>query len=511
MDKFIRYILYFILGLFSVSAFAQQVNTLYFMENVPTRHILNPAFQPKTDFYLSLPIIGYTQFSAGNNSLTLKDVVYRNNDGQTITFLNDDAGINHFYNSLKQTTVLNSNFQTNLLSFGFRSADFFWNFSVSQRFQGMVGLPKDIFQISFYGTSILLNNRFNFKTLQGDLSLYTEVALGFSKIMNENLTLGIKPKFLIGNANLSNTNNSINLDAGIDAWVLKGSGSINESGPVAFNFPEFQSLSYELPASNSDWLKPSGTGAGIDIGLEYLLNERLSFSASLTDLGFIHWFRNARNVNYQTDFHFDGIGELSSSNSIESWEDIYNTLIVRNSLLDSIFIGFNEATQITQSESAYTTGTTSKLNLGLEYELFERKLSLGLLSRTQIFKKTITGEITGSVNAKPFSWLNSSISYSVLNGNLSTFGAGISVNAGIVNLFLSTDYLFFKKVNLPLSTISNSLPENYIPIPYNSKMLNLSLGINFMFNLPERFKPKINKRNGLHNTIGTDDCHCNWN
>ena len=39
---------------------AQQVNTLYFMENVPVRNSLNPAFQPLSNFYLGFPAVGFS-------------------------------------------------------------------------------------------------------------------------------------------------------------------------------------------------------------------------------------------------------------------------------------------------------------------------------------------------------------------------------------------------------------------------------------------------------------------
>ena len=70
-------VIYFVFSV--ISAFSQQVNTTYFMENVPERNILNPAFQPLTDYYIGLPAIGYTQIGLGNNSVTLKDFIYNQN------------------------------------------------------------------------------------------------------------------------------------------------------------------------------------------------------------------------------------------------------------------------------------------------------------------------------------------------------------------------------------------------------------------------------------------------
>src|ERR1035437_1699005 len=105
MKIILRYlVLSLLIGAFHLNAQAQQVNTLYFMENVPVRNNLNPAFQPITNFYLGLPILGLTQFGIGNNSLSLKDVIY-NNNGQTISFLDQNGDINRFNNTLKSTTV----------------------------------------------------------------------------------------------------------------------------------------------------------------------------------------------------------------------------------------------------------------------------------------------------------------------------------------------------------------------------------------------------------------------
>jgi hypothetical protein len=46
MKKTLRSILFAILLIGASSINAQQVNTLYFLENAPMRHTINPAFQP---------------------------------------------------------------------------------------------------------------------------------------------------------------------------------------------------------------------------------------------------------------------------------------------------------------------------------------------------------------------------------------------------------------------------------------------------------------------------------
>jgi hypothetical protein len=62
MKHYIRIFALSVLVSFFGLAHAQQVNTLYFLENAPMRHIINPAFQPVSKVYVTLPAMGYTSF-----------------------------------------------------------------------------------------------------------------------------------------------------------------------------------------------------------------------------------------------------------------------------------------------------------------------------------------------------------------------------------------------------------------------------------------------------------------
>ena len=540
-----NWFIFLLISILPLYAYSQQVNSLYFMENVPIRHILNPAFQPQVDFYLSLPIIGFSQFNIGNNSLTLKDIIYKKN-GQTVTFLNDDIGINQFYNTLKPTTVIRTDLQTNILSFGFKRKSTFWNFSLNEKIDGMISIPNDLFQISFYGTREITNNSFNFTTLQSNFTLYTEAAFGLSTQLDDRLTIGAKIKFLLGSANISNINRRLTLNAGIDGLSIKGEGTINESGPVQIDFRDFQSISFTAPANTNDWLRPSGIGAGMDMGIDYRLNKNINLSAAITDLGFIRWTRNARNVNYTTDVAFNGVGQFSSDMDINTLAEVYSRFIVGNSVIDSVATLLTESSSRERSAKPYSTATTSKLNLGVEYKLLNNRLSLGLLSRTQIFKRIITEEITTSINARPSKWLNATLSYSLINGNWSTLGAGLGLTTGIFHWFVATDYIPFRKVDFLLTDIDPTLPNLTLPIPYNSKAFNLSVGMNLVFNARDKKQSKgrliwgrcgdskkptfkaasnksgpdndnrsskggnVNSRTGLHRSKIENDCNCDW-
>lgn len=517
------------------------------MENVPVRHFLNPAFVPMADFYLSLPVVGFIRGDIGNNSIALKDVIY-NQDGRTVTFLNNQQGVDRFYNKLNPNTILHGSYQMNLLSFGFKRDDGFWNFSLNSRVEGNASIPRDFFKASFYGTTDIIENSFRLTKLQSDLTLFTEVALGYSERIDDRLTAGGRLKLLLGVANASNTNKSIRLNAGIGGWSLRGNGAINISSPVELDFSgDF--FTYRLPDQFAGWARPSGIGAGADFGIDYRLNDNVNLSAALTDLGFIRWYGNTHNYNYSSDFSFEGVAEFTGDVTDETLEDAYNRFIIGNALLDSISTSFSQSTDANHTTNRYFTGLSSKLNLGVEYKMLDNRLGLGLLSRTQFFKMAIAQEVTLSVNARPVKWFNATVSYSALNGNFGSVGAGIGLKTGKLHWFAAADYIAFEYVHFPLDELDASLAGVEVPVPYNSKAFNLSAGVNIVFDAgntklrkirycgrceKEKFTPnkkplyktgqtdtkpdsrarKAKERNkkgkGLHKSTAKDDCNCSW-
>ena len=464
-------------------ALAQQVNTLYFMDNIPFRHTLNPAFQPVQDVYVGLPVVGFTQLSFGNNSVALKDVIYKFN-GQTVSFMHPDGGsVDKFYRTLQSTGLISSSFETNLLSFGFRHKTAFWSFTLTEKFNSLIAIPRDAFNLALYGTPLLFDNKFNLTKLETDESLYTEAALGYAKVLNKKWSVGAKLKYLFGSANFSNTNTMIKMNAGIDQWTLVGEGYVNYSSPVAVSIaPDFKSMTYSLPATTNDWLKRSGAGAGFDIGATYNSTPSLTFSAALLDVGFIRWKKNALKVNYKTDYTFDGIKGIDLSSS--------NLNISGNSLADSIVTALDSASTYGSTNTSYSTFTPAILNMGAEYTFLNKKISVGLLSRSQFFKNTISEEITLSVNARPTERFNTSLSTSFFEGRLGSVGVGVGLRTGFIHWTLAADYIPFQ-----LSTYQGT------PIPYNTKTFNIALGVNLVFD-------KIVPAFGLHKKVANKACNC---
>ncbi len=455
------------ISLFTVlttSVYGQQVNSQYFLENVPTRHYLNPAFQPTSNVYVSLPGLGYTQFGFSNNSLSLKDVIYKDANGNPILFLNPNGGNkDKFYRKLRKNTIFRTDLQMNLLGFGFRTNDAYWTFGLSAKVDGQLSMPKDFFKLALYGTPEIQDNMYDLKHFGLDASAYLEAALGYSRPINDQWTVGGKVKFLWGIANISTRNEQLMLNAGINQWNIQGKGMLNISSPLPIDIDSENQIETG-DFYFSDALKPSGLGAGIDLGATYKPLDELTISVAVTDLGFIRWRNNPVNISYDINYPFDGFLQDASSISLDgiSVDDMIG------GLTDSIKYDM-------QGRNAYTTGTTAKLNIGGEYAFLDNKLSAGLLSRTMFHKSRVYEEITISAIARPADWANFVLSYSILNGR-SSFGLGIGLRSGPINWHFSADYLTFGYAGYPISEGGFK-----VPVPYNTKGLNFAMGINLVF------------------------------
>ena len=170
-----------VIGLFLACASlisAQQVSTLYFLENAPMRHTINPAFQPVSNFYLTLPLLGYSNVWLGTNGWTMADFVFKGPNGNTITPFHPDA-MDWGKKNTKQF-ALDVDINANILGFGFRVKDGYFHFNVSEHLYVGTSVSSSIFLLNKINTEV--DNTYS---LSATASAYTEIAAGYSHRINE--------------------------------------------------------------------------------------------------------------------------------------------------------------------------------------------------------------------------------------------------------------------------------------------------------------------------------------
>ena len=450
---------------------AQQVNTLYFLENAPMRHIINPAFQPVSKVYVTLPAIGYTSFWAGNNAFTMQDFIYKDAiTGNTITPLHPNANPN-WLDKKPNTVLFDADAYLNLLGFGFRIKDFgYVHVNISEHIIGGIGLGKSLFGLNDLSSGIV-----------GPLSVgvnataYTDIALGYSHKINDQWTVGGKFKFLVGQAYVGANIDDLQVATGYDQLQATGEGNIIAAAPLMWeqlpenieNLPEmdFNSL---VSKNITDLIKPAGLGAAFDLGMTYKPIEQLQITASVTDLGFIRWTNLAQGA-FSVDTTFNGL-------DLEYNDYVYDGSFQVDSLTSDLtneLMGYTDALQINDLKKGHPLARmlTANLNIGIDANFWNNRVGVGLYSRTRFYNNAVTEELTFGAAFRPVNWFNLAASYSFINGHWSNIGAALSLAPydGLM-LTLATDYI-------PTTYATAAAEDSKLSLPYKTPGVNLSFGI----------------------------------
>ncbi len=445
-------------GIGYTSAQAQTSQTLYFMDRVPQSVFLNPAHRPGHNFYIGLPMISSLNINAKSNFASFSDLVFKHPQYDSlISFLHPDADTGEFISKLRDRNTIGPDLNVGILSFGFRVNSSYFSFSIAERASFSATLPRELILLALQGNEQFAGRTADFSNLGGELNYYREYAAGYSLPVNDRLTAGGRAKLLFGKANFSFADKDISLytDPGSYNMRLRSKFTMNFSMPVTLVKNENGDIE-DINARNDyeagDFIFNSGNaGAAIDLGATYRLSEPLMIYASITDLGFINWKQDVYNLSMDGDFEFAGL-DLSPVFSHGDDSD------PGDNLLDSLKANF----RINDTGNAYLRGLPARIYLGATYGLTPG-ISLGLLSRSEIYHQNIEQAVTLSANATAGRWLSYSVSYTAMNHSYDNLGMGLSLRGGGFNFYVLSDNI--------LSTFT----------PHRVRNVNLWFGFNLAF------------------------------
>ncbi len=468
----------FLLGLFllqTVVSFAQFSNTLYFDKYNYRQHKLNPAFQPIGKFYIGFPALSDISVSVGNNRFRFNDIIQNVEiDGvkKPVLFFDKHAksdGISNFLDQLKYNERVYAAYSIDLLDFGWRTRrNSYISIALSNRFEAMVVVPQKLPKLVFKGME--KGERYNTKIdeMTVTASLYSQLAVGYSRMINDKWMVGATLKYLYGHANVSSDFRDLDLSLLGDKWSVTGDGSVHISFPGLRFVPDENN---QIDDINTDDLevsmlaKPQGHGAAIDLGITYQIFPRLQLSASVLDLGFICWKKNLNQLNKTNDFVYDGVAYDIDSDSTGYWDSYEEQL-------ENMY-------EIGDSPKAYNTALCAKILLGGEYSFWQDRLGLGVLSKTYIYRRSAWEEFLLSANFRPCHQFSLGLTYSLFDGQWNNLGCSMNFNLGAFNLNFAVD-------NVPIKWSKNG----DIPFPSNQNNIRATMGVGFMFRYRNRDKDK---------------------
>ncbi|MBK5278656.1 MAG: hypothetical protein JJE09_07315 [Bacteroidia bacterium] len=458
-----RHVTILILFLSSLSVFAQVEGTLHYMNSLPQVVINNPAFVPSYKFSLGLPFSslhqGYT-----NNGFSYNDLVTRK-DGQV------NADLSKWIKNLPDKTYIAPGVSIDFLRLGFRvNSKLYVTANVTGKEYGYFVLPKDLAAVFVEGNASYVNSTINISPLLEAIS-YVETAVGASYEVNKKLTVGGRVKLLHGIASITTQTSDISI-AVDENYYLTASADLNVKSSGVNGIT---GSGYEVSEEWRNYLK--NRGLAIDIGATYRLLDKLTLNASLTDIGSIGW--NSDLYQYTLDkskanYTFSGINLTDLVNgSANDYMDAQ---------MDSLKNNFELQEGVT---SSFRTALPGKMFLGGNFEVM-RNFSFGTVFYAQRFQGKLSPGWTTSLNKNFGSAISTTLSYTMSSNSFNNLGAGLSFNLTPFQLYIVGDNL----LRIPSSLIVHQNLNNYIN---TAQVMNVRLGLNFVFGRDKRDQGKIGK------------------
>jgi hypothetical protein len=407
----------------------QQSNTLFLMHDLPQSNLVNPAVQIPCKLYIGMPLLNSLHFNYSNTYFSYNDLF--TSSGKT--------NLGYLANKTNNTNVIAVEADINILSFGYKYKKYYFTFNVTERFGIQQNMPGSFFDLIINGNTAHVGEKVDLSGIRFNGSWYREWALGVSKEVNDNWTIGGRAKLLFGKASLRTSQSDFTFSTNSLPYPLyfNSAFTINTSGPVSLT----QDANGTITGTQTNFGDPVGVllnsqnkGAAFDIGFIYKYDNNITLSGSLLDLGLIRWSSDVTNLNEKGNITFNGLSSNGNNNGI----------------LDNLRNNFT----FTQGHKVYYTATNPKLFLGSTYKIYNW-LNVGLVSRSELYPGYWHQSFTASANANFNKILAGSLSWSYLNNSIANIGTGIGMRTPTWGWYAVSDntlgfikYLSARNINL---------------------------------------------------------------
>lgn len=394
---------------------AQYDRTLSFMPIVPQGRNINPGFIPDHQFYIGIPLLSSVT-TGFENSINYEDIFLRKGDS---LILDRD----HILSNIDDKTNLNINFLEEYIAFGFRVKKSYFHFRAADIVQTNFVVNKSLIRFLLYGNGSeeFLGQNVNLGGNAINATYYREYAFGYSRQINDKLSVGTTLKYLQGIANITTAKDEIYLNTDEEDFALTMTSNIE----INISAPGIGETDFEV---NDLLPNPKNGGFAFDLGADYKIDDRFEAYASVLNIGSINWKENVKNFvteNPDEPFVYEGfdINEYFENNEFDN-DRIENIL---DSIVDEV--------GIKETEEAYKSKLAPILNLGGRFNLTEKDLFSALFrNRFQQSKDWTTFSIAYTRKFSP--GINLMVSNTFFTDSYLNPGIGFAANIGPVQLYL---------------------------------------------------------------------------
>jgi len=404
---------------------AQHDLSLYNMKIVPQRIFQNPAFIPAQKVYVGIPVLSGIRSSMAN-PFSYNDVFERGSDDSLTLRVENTLA------KLAKNERLRLYSDIEVLSLGSRLAGgkFFLGFSIRERISQHVMVPEDLVNMLWYGNAapqvfgrtVSICPRISFIA-------FDEWGASFSGYALKNkITWGGRLKYISGRVNATTVRSTFDVSTDPDSYRL------NMQSDLELRTSGIDDIEHYLDQPLSSLVFPGNNGVGVDLGATWQITEQIGVSASVLDLGFVSWkSRTMTLVSHipGEEFTFNGLNLNDFIKMIEDPDTFGGKLT--DSILDLVEID-------TVYDVKYTSMLPVRFNVGGTYTLKERH-NFNLLLNGVAWDHHFFPALSVSYYYQAPRILGILLSYNIFNNQYTNFGAGLSVNAGPIQLYVISDNL----------------------------------------------------------------------
>lgn len=452
-----QYILAALLAATTGSVMAQDMNSAYFLDGFSYRHDMNPAYGNELG-YCAIPVLGNLNVQM-RGSLGLEDVFFKNPDfgvkpgaKKTATFLHPGISVDKALSGFdKDRNTLLFNMDIPIASVGFFAFDGYNTVELRERVAAGFSAPYEFFEFA----KDTRNKDYSFEDIGAFGRAYTELALGHSRQIFDNLRVGAKVKFLFGNAYADLKMENMHASLQGDHWVVEGKarGELNMKGAKFKEKTEEYKSRPGQTYTRVSGIDTDGAGAitgfglGLDLGAVYEFKDcsldwlnGLKASWALTDLGFISYSNMIVAESSGKPFTFDGFNNIAMKDEGTLGGQSFSQQ--GDDLKDRLTDFANLENKPDEAGGSKTHGLGATMRFGLEYPLpvYDR-LKFGLLY-THRYGGDLYHWSEGrlSANIAPLDWVDGGINVGISSFH-TEMGWVVNFHPTGCNVFLGMDYM----------------------------------------------------------------------
>ncbi len=456
----------------------------YFMDTYLYGHTMNPALCANRS-YASLAL-GRIDVQTQSN-LGVSTFFYPTGHNSVTSFLSSGVSSETFLSKIHKHNIENANVQLDLLNFGFwTEKDQFHSFSLNLRVDENAAAPYDVFRFLKDGSTD--GTYYDLSGFGMRARSYAEAAYGISFPVTDVLRIGGKVKALVGLAYADARFDQFDVTLSGERWSVQTDGRLLGSNLPATQATGSVSIGEILDFDDFDFSKarPCGFGTAVDLGVTWDVLPWLQLSASMTDLGFIHWKMDAR-MGTQGSWEYTGFENIS----FEGNDNL-------QAQLDAKMEQLNQLLEFHKTDKGSPMGfLPATFYVGAKAHPTDW-FSAGLLGTARRAGQYSWAELRGSVNLEPCHWFgwSGSVAYGSFGPKLTSL---MNLNLGPFGFFLGAEMSSIYFVNSEpraKHALSDYFNGEVYAIPRDNLNLDLMIGINLVFGQRRQghaYRPKPRK------------------